>query len=375
MSEVNITAERRIDSKIRLLRIAGVLCALFAAAGICNGIHEANPNGGWLVPAFAGMVAALALAIFWHVVIGSVIGMVRLSMIVALFVAATVVTVVALGASAQAIATAVAGRAALSAEFSALVDGYNQKLAEAYAEATGWGSIASAAGAKAAGYEKQSESESDGSYGTGKGCGPRCASLRDISEAFQSSQIALNGLLEDASTQRERGESAMAALRDAAARGDQNGFMAGAEGVSQTIARLNAIDPRPIIRNTGAVVVSNKGIDLSQETEDFYAVADKALADRHAVNTPVFVPMSLGEATRRQALGSATHGWILAGAIDVLPLFFLVLAFVLSREVWLNEEVVREKLTPENKNGSDRRKVASLMGRGSQVVSLRSAAG
>jgi hypothetical protein len=54
MSEVNLTAERRIDSKIRLLRIAGVLCALFAAAGICNGIHEANPNGGWLVPAFAG---------------------------------------------------------------------------------------------------------------------------------------------------------------------------------------------------------------------------------------------------------------------------------------------------------------------------------
>ena len=125
-----LKTERRIDSKIRLMRIAGVLCALFAAAGICHGMHEANPDGGWLVPAFAGLVAASALAIFWHVVIGSVVGMVRLSMIVTLFVAATVVTVVALGASAQAIATAVAGRAALSAELSALVDGYNQKLAE-----------------------------------------------------------------------------------------------------------------------------------------------------------------------------------------------------------------------------------------------------
>ena len=54
-----------------------------------------------------------------------------------------------------------------------------------------------------------------------------------------------------------------------------------------------------------------------------------------------------------------THGWILAGAIDVLPLFFLVLAFVLSREVWLSEEVVREKLSAERQDGADRQKVAS----------------
>ena len=39
------------------------------------------------------------------------------------------------------------------------------------------------------------------------------------------------------------------------------------------------------------------------------------------------------------------HGWILASAIDLLPLFFLILAFVFSREVWLNEEVIRVKLT------------------------------
>ena len=78
-------------------------------------------------------------------------------------------------------------------------------------------------------------------------------------------------------------------MRDAAARADQNGFMAAAEGVSQIIARLNAIDPRPIIVNTGAVVMSKKGIDLSKETADFHATANKALANRQTVDAPVFI--------------------------------------------------------------------------------------
>src|SRR5262249_45061036 len=121
--------------------------------------------------------------------------------------------------------------------------------------------------------------------------------------------------------------------------------------------------PRPIIVNTGAVVVSAKGIDLTQETKDFYATADKALTGRKIVNAPVFVPMSLGEATRHQALGSALHGWILAGAIDLLPLFFLVLAFLLSREVWLNEVVVRSKLTKEGRDIADRGALESMMGK------------
>ncbi len=73
--------------------------------------------------------------------------------------------------------------------------------------------------------------------------------------------------------------------------------------------------------------------------------------------------MSLGEATREQALGSALHGWILAGAIDVLPLFFLVLAFLLSREVWLNEAVVRNKLTKEGRDIADREALESMMGK------------
>jgi hypothetical protein len=51
---------------------------------------------------------------------------------------------------------------------------------------------------------------------------------------------ALNGLLQDAIDERVKGEADMAALRDAAARADQNGFMAAADGVSQIIARLAA---------------------------------------------------------------------------------------------------------------------------------------
>jgi hypothetical protein len=366
--------ERRIDGKIRLMRLAGMACAIFAAAGIAHGMHEANPAGGWLVPAFAGLVAASALAIFWHVVIGAVVGMVRLSTIIALFVAATLITLVALGASAQAIATAVAGRAALSAELSARVDEFNQSLADAYAEATGWGSIAGAAAAKAAGLRLQAESESTGSNGTGKGCGPRCNSLRDIAGAFENAHHALNQLLANAADQRKVGEAAMAELRDAAAHGDQNGFMAGAEKTAQVVAELNAIDPRPIIVNTGAVTTTDKGIDLTKETVEFQAAGEKALADRQSVKTPVFTPMSLGEATRRQAFGSAMHGWILAGAIDVLPLFFLILAFVFSREVWLNEAVVRVKKTSAGKVAEDTKRVAEIMGRSETVVPFRSAA-
>lgn len=355
------TMERRIDGKVRLMQIAGVLCALFAAAGIAHGLHEANPDGGWLIPAFAGFVASVMLAIFWHVVIGAVVGMVRLPTIIGLFALSAIATVVALGASAQAIATAVAGRSALSAELSANVDAYNQRLAEAYAQATVFSSVAAAAGTKGTGYEKQAETEAGGGNATGKGCGPKCSSLKDIAASFFAGKAALDAMLADAAEQRERGEKAMTMLREAAARGDQNAFMQGAEGVSQAIAALNAFDPRPIINNTGAVVVSAKGIDLSAETADFNAIAEKALAERVTVDAPVFVPMSLGEATRRQAFGSALHGWILAGAIDVMPLFFLILAFSLSREVWLNEPVEREQPTHDEKNERDREKVASLM--------------
>ncbi len=354
------TSERRIDRMVRMLQIAAVLCALFAAAGIGHGMHDANPDGGWLIPNFAGIVAATALAIFWHVVLGAVIGMVRRTSLIALFVGAMLITAVALGASAQAIATAVAGRSALSAELSLLIDGYGKSLNEAYGQATNWRGVADAANVLATGLNAQSETETSGNNGTGKGCGPRCASLTDAAASFKNGAASLQGMLDNATSERDAAAKGLGDLRAAAASGDQHAFMAAAETVAQGVAKLNAIDPRPIIDTTGMVVASKNGIDLSTETAEFRAKADKALTDRKTVSTPVFLPMSLGQATRKQAFGSALHGWILAGAIDVLPLLFLALIFILSREVWLHENVQRSSLTPTGRNQRDRRRIADM---------------
>jgi len=345
---------------------------MFAAVGIGEGIHMNNPDGGWLIPVFAGLVAATALAIFWHVVIGNVVGMIRRTMMVGVFLLSLVVTLISLGASAQAIATAIAGHSALTAELSAQVDEYGQSLAKAFAEATRWRGVQAAANAKAAGFEAQAKSEEGGSHGTGKGCGPKCSSYRDFASSFQNGADALAAMLKDAAEVRDGGDAAMSNLRDAAARGDQNGFMAATEGVAKAIAALNAVDPSPIIAQTGGVTVNGRGIDLTKETKDFNDMADKSLAKRQFVKAPVFAPMSLGDATRRQMLGAAMHGWILAGAIDLLPFFFLCLAFFLSREVWLNEEVTREQHTHTSRDDTDRDNLDSMFGRtkGENVVSI-----
>jgi hypothetical protein len=353
--------ERRIEGKIRWMRIAAMLCALFAAAGIAVGIHDANPTAGWIVPIFAGIVAAAGFAIWWHVLITSVVGMVNLYAIIAVMIACTIVTALALGASAHAIATAVAGRAALAKELEGQIGGYSKALNDAYTQGTSWGSIAGAAAARAAGYIKQAETEMDGQHGTGKGCGPLCASYKDIAESFISGQGKLEALLDDAASYRKEGEAGLVTLRAAAADGDQSDFMRGTEQVNAAIAKLNAIDPRPIVQVTGGVHVTDKGIDLTGPTKEFQDQADKVLKERQFVTAPVFTPMSLGEATRSQMFGSAAHGWILAGVIDVLPLLFLFIAFLLSREVWLNETVTHTKVTKEDKKAADRKAVDDLM--------------
>jgi len=289
-------------------------------------------------------------------------------MIVALFVVAAIVTTASWGISAQSIATAVAGRSAMSAELSAQVDTFNQTMAKAYAEATGWKGIAGSAAAKAAGFRLQADTEAGGSNGNGKGCGPICASYRDEAGSFANSKAELDGLLKEADDDRDQGEAAMSDLRSAAARSDQEAFIAAADHVDQSIEKLNAIDPTPIIRTTGAVHTSSKGIDLTKETAEFRADADKALANRKTVAAPTFTPMAIADATRRQMLGAAMHGWIMAGVIDLLPLLFLILAFAFSREVYLNEEVMREKVTHEGQDDIDRRRINSMLQRASTVV-------
>lgn len=359
------TVERHIDAKVRWMRVAAVLCALFAAVGIGTGIYESNPSGGYLVPVLAGFIAAAAFAIFWHVAIGGVVNHVKTWVIVVTFIVAVVFTIIALGASAQAIATAVSGRAALAAELSARVDEFNHRLAEAHSQASSWSSVSLAAAAVAAGYEKRAETEQRGSNGTGSGCGPRCASYQDIAESFRAGEHGLTDLLGEVTAMRTRGDEAMDLMRNSAAKGDQGGFIVGADGVSKAITQLNAVDPRPIINSMGAVTVGPKGIDLTEETKEFQAEAARLLADRQQVDAPVFVPMSLGEATRRQVLGSAMHGWIMAGAIDVIPLLLLLLAFVMSREPHAQGETnIPTKRTAEEQAEFDRIALEELRNRG-----------
>jgi hypothetical protein len=373
-TEINRVAERRIDSKVRPMRIAGMLCAMFAGIGIADGIHQNSPASGWLVPVIAGLVIAPALAIFWHVMIGSVTGMIRTTSLVITFVVMTVLTAATLGASAQAIATSIAGQAALATELSAKVDAFNQALALAYAEATGWRGIAQMAGMKAAGLRAQANNEAGGSHGTGKGCGPKCAQYQEFAGSFENSHQQLLAMLDDAAKQRDRGDAAMNELRDAAAHGDQSGFIAAGEGVTKAITDLNAVDPRPIIQGTGGSVGSAKGITIEKETKEFNDAANVALAKRQQVAAPVFAPLSVGEATRNQIFGTALHGWILAGVIDIVPLLLLIIAFAMSREVWMNEEVVRSKITNIGRNDKDRADVDSMLGRPRTVLPFRGAA-
>jgi uncharacterized membrane protein len=352
--------ERRIDRKVRTMQIAAILCALFAAAGIAHGIHTLSPEGGWIIPVFAGVVAASALAALWHVVIGGVIGMVRLSMIIALFVAAVLLTFGQLGASAQAIATAVAGKSAMAAELTERVDSYAKAFSDAYAEATGWRSVAESAQVLSVGFKAQAESEQSGGHGTGKGQGPKYTSLMEASQSFGQGAEALRQLLEEAKAIEAAGNAQLTQLRSAAAAGDQTAFLAASGDIGTTIGQLNSIDPKPIIEGTGLVHASEKGINLSAETADWEAKASSVLSHRQKVAVPTFASLSVGEATRSQIFGAAAHGWILAGVIDVLPFFFLVLAFIFSREVWHNEHVVQEDHTFKSKSVEDKERLDTL---------------
>jgi hypothetical protein len=370
-----VITEKRIAFKVRCLQLAAILCAGFAALGIAHGIHAANPSNGWVIPAVAGAIAATVFAVCWHVLIGSIVGMVRLSMIIALFVGATILTGIAVGASAQAIATAIAGRSALAAELSLKVEDYSTALNNAYVRATSWRGAADAANILATGLEARSGTEADGNNGTGKGCGPKCASYKDAANAFRNGAMNLKTMLDEAGTTRKEGEDALGRLRFAAASGDQITFMAAVEEVAHTITILNAVDPKPLVDNIGEVVFSDKGINLSTETADFRAKANAALMNRpEATPAPVFTAMTLGEATRSQILGSAMHGWILAGALDVLPLLIFAFTFIISREVYLHQDVERRGLTPAGRNDRDRKKLADLHDGDDTVVPFKAAA-
>ena len=353
--------ERRLDRPLIVLRLIAVACALFAALGIAHGIHAGNPSDGWFLPVVAGVVAAAGFAGAWHVLIGVVTGMVRPTMLAGFFLAGLFITAIAVGASAQAIATALAGNSALSAELSTKVEDYNQALAEAHREGTRWSSLPGAALALSAGFKGQAESEASGFNGA-SGKGPRYAKLIDISNSFNAVAAQLSAKLADADATRDAGNDALAIMRDAAARADQTAFMEGAEGVTRAIATLNGVDPMAIVGSVGVVDVSETGFDVNDKTAAFHADAEQALDGRVQIDAPTFVPLSLGEATRRQMFGSAMHGWILAGAIDLLPFIFLFIAFVMSREVWMNGDVKRNRMVAQDRDERDRAVLDSMHG-------------
>ena len=120
---------------------------------------------------------------------------------------AVIFTGIALGASAQAIATAVSGKAALSAELSAKVDEHSKALADAYAQATSWRSVAESAQVLSIGFKGRAEMEDKGSHGSGKGQGPKWASYMEASQSFGNGAAALNALLVEAREDQQRGDA------------------------------------------------------------------------------------------------------------------------------------------------------------------------
>lgn len=357
---MKIVNERRLDSRVRLLQYAAMLCALFAATGMMVGIHDANPAAGWVVPALAGIVGAVAFAAYWHWGIGSVVGVANPYRITAKFLLSAAVTALALAASAQGIAQGVAGHAAVIRELENRIEGYSKALDEAFVKGTAWNPLASAALSIDAGYRLLAQTEQAGQHDTGKGCGPRCAKYQEFAGAFHSAYERLTVLLDDAKVMRATGNGAITTLQQAAADGDQNAFMVGTTDVNRAITDLNGIDPRPIINVTGVTNVDPGSLKMEDDrpTKEFQALAKKLLDERQYVVKPTFAPISLGEATRSQMFGSAAHGWILAGAIDVMPFFFLIAVFLMSREPWMNQMITR---TRADKKAEDRRAVKELL--------------
>jgi hypothetical protein len=270
-----IINERRLDGRVRLLQFAAMLCALFAATGILVGIHDANPAAGWVVPALAGIVGAVAFAAYWHWAIGSLVAVANPFRITARFLLSVAVTAIAVLASAQGIAQGVAGHAALVRELENRIEGYSKALDDAFVKGTAWSPLASAAFTKEAGFIKLAELEQAGEHNTGKGCGPLCSFDKQVADSLQ----------------------------EAAAEGDQKAFMIGGNEVNRAITDLNGIDPRAIIDVTGAVRVNqgpNGVVQMEDDgpTKDFEAMANKLLAERQFVAPQTFTPISLGEATR-----------------------------------------------------------------------------
>jgi hypothetical protein len=208
----------------RFLRYAAISCASLAAVSTTLGLHLANPTGGWLVPAFTGVVLALALGTFWHVLIEAAERVRTKIGTTVIVVAGILAAMVALGTSASNIATAMAGRASVSAELAQRVDAYSGAVSAAHIEAKRFQPLVDVTAAADATMNGKADLEARGGNGHGAGCGPRCETYKGTANAFSGTSTRLRELIAESDALRESGMGYVGEMRAAAARSDQVAF-------------------------------------------------------------------------------------------------------------------------------------------------------
>ncbi|MCF1708694.1 hypothetical protein L0V05_07675 [Tabrizicola sp. J26] len=320
----------------RLAQSAAIGCSAFAALGTALGYYAAG--GHPIVAAAGGLVLAGALGVSWHIAIGAASRARTVLGTTAIILTGFALTAVAIGASAQAVVVTMAGRSALSAELIERVEPISDALATASAQSDLSPLIGSAASI-AAGYRAMAGQEAKGAFGK-SGEGPRFATLTLAAEGFDTAQQTLTALDAKSGEIHARGLNAIAALRAAAAMGDQAAFLTAAQDVAAAVTDLQSLDPSVVVQTTGIVRVDGETIaGLDAPTQGWVSQA-QAWSDNHAsVSVPIPAPISLGEAVRAQAFGAALHAWIAAGAIDMLPLIALLLIVSLRAEPLMRDRI------------------------------------
>jgi len=333
----------------RFLRFAAIGCALLAAISTSIGLHASDPAAGWLVPVLTGLVIAFALGVLWHVLIEAAERVrSRLGIAVILIVGALGVAF-AVGTSASNIAAAMAGKASLSAELTDRVDAYSKALTQSALEAKSFQPLVDITSAAGATMEGKANLEASGLNGTGTGCGQRCETYKGAAASFQTTSGQLQALSAEVETLRLQGLDFVGDLRTAASSSDQAAFGRSAQNLSAVIDQLNAIDHMPLVAATGMVTVTNLSSELTPETSSLQSKAQDIAGERVTVEAPVFVPFSVGEATRAQMFGAVLQAWIAAAAIDALPFVFMLLVLLTARDPLLRDVPVHPKKdrTPE----------------------------
>lgn len=353
-----------------LAQYAAIGCSAFAALGTGLGYHAAG--GHPVVAAAGGLVLAGALGVGWHIAIGAASRARTMVGTTALVLAGLALTGVAIGASAQAVVVSMAGQSALSAELVARVEPISAALATAAAQSD-LSPLIGSASSTAAGYRGMAAQEAAGAFGRA-GEGPRYATLTMAAENFDAAQQSLLALDAEADTIRDRGDAAVAALRNAAALGDQAAFLNAAQDVSAAVTDLQSLDPSVVVQTTGIVRVTGDDIEgLDAPTQSWVTQAQAWSDLRQPVTVPIPAPLSLGEAVRAQASGAALHAWIAASAIDLLPLIALLMIVSLRSEPLMRDRIHRGEDTRIGEREDALRSREAAVAAGSGITRLHAA--